>query len=76
MRRNLRDEESVYEYYAEVLQLHDILETLGQNVTDQEKADKLTNGLQRILSRDVTCLSPNSPSDFLMNRKIGRYSTT
>lgn len=39
---------------------------MGKVSTDQEKADKPTSGLQGALLRDVTCLSPTNPSDFLM----------
>ena len=65
-RRVMKPDESVTQYYEDVMELYDILESLGKVFSPQEKADKLTAGLHGAVFRDVTMMGPTNPQEFLM----------
>ena len=65
-RRVMKPDESVTQYYEDVMELYDILESLGKGIPPQEKADKLTAGLHGTVFRDVTMMGPTNPQEFFM----------
>lgn len=63
--RVLQNNEFVHDYCNDITRLYDILQNINKNYTDQEKVNKLADGLTGQLFNDVQLMSPTSPTDFL-----------
>ena len=65
-RRVMKPDESATQYNEDIVELYDILESLGKVFSPQEKADKRTADLHRVFLRDVTMMGSTNPQEFLM----------